>query len=127
MFSFLSFHLCIVLFNLFRVSSPSFRLSSVLSCVLIAAQATVEDFQIRPHALYVHSYKAPTFCDYCGEMLWGLVRQGLKCEGNAHFSDNLRILHFKKFMNINCMKRQTCTRKYLYITIDYTQTLLYNY
>ncbi|KAG9336119.1 hypothetical protein JZ751_002466 [Albula glossodonta] len=39
------------------------------------------DFQIRPHALYVHSYKAPTFCDYCGEMLWGLVRQGLKCEG----------------------------------------------
>uniref|UniRef100_A0A2K6ERJ2 protein kinase C n=1 Tax=Propithecus coquereli TaxID=379532 RepID=A0A2K6ERJ2_PROCO len=43
--------------------------------------ATVEDFQIRPHTLYVHSYKAPTFCDYCGEMLWGLVRQGLKCEG----------------------------------------------
>uniref|UniRef100_A0A8B9LCI6 protein kinase C n=1 Tax=Astyanax mexicanus TaxID=7994 RepID=A0A8B9LCI6_ASTMX len=49
--------------------------------VVLSAQATVEDFQIRPHALYVHSYKAPTFCDYCGEMLWGLVRQGLKCEG----------------------------------------------
>uniref|UniRef100_A0A665VMP0 Serine/threonine-protein kinase n=1 Tax=Echeneis naucrates TaxID=173247 RepID=A0A665VMP0_ECHNA len=49
--------------------------------VVLSAQATVEDFQIRPHALFVHSYKAPTFCDYCGEMLWGLVRQGLKCEG----------------------------------------------
>ncbi|KAF3844678.1 hypothetical protein F7725_007841 [Dissostichus mawsoni] len=49
--------------------------------VVLSAQATVEDFQIRPHGLYVHSYKAPTFCDYCGEMLWGLVRQGLKCEG----------------------------------------------
>ncbi|KAJ7416002.1 hypothetical protein WISP_74715 [Willisornis vidua] len=48
--------------------------------VVLSALATVEDFQIRPHALYVHSYKAPTFCDYCGEMLWGLVRQGLKCE-----------------------------------------------
>ncbi|XP_037046923.1 serine/threonine-protein kinase D3 isoform X2 [Bradysia coprophila] len=36
---------------------------------------------IRPHALVVHSYKTPTFCDYCGEMLFGLVRQGLKCEG----------------------------------------------
>lgn len=47
----------------------------------LKALATVEDFQIRPHTLYVHSYKAPTFCDYCGEMLWGLVRQGLKCEG----------------------------------------------
>uniref|UniRef100_A0A8C7JJT9 protein kinase C n=1 Tax=Oncorhynchus kisutch TaxID=8019 RepID=A0A8C7JJT9_ONCKI len=49
--------------------------------VVLSALATVGDFQIRPHALYVHSYKAPTFCDYCGEMLWGLVRQGLKCEG----------------------------------------------
>lgn len=36
---------------------------------------------MRPHALNVHSYKAPTFCDFCGEMLFGLVRQGLKCEG----------------------------------------------
>lgn len=53
-------------------------------CCTAVAQATVEDFQIRPHALYVHSYKAPTFCDYCGEMLWGLVRQGLKCEGSRH-------------------------------------------
>lgn len=46
-----------------------------------AASATVEDFQIRPHCLFVHSYRAPAFCDHCGEMLWGLVRQGLKCEG----------------------------------------------
>ncbi|XP_024146369.1 serine/threonine-protein kinase D3 isoform X2 [Oryzias melastigma] len=48
---------------------------------VLSALATQEDFQIRPHALYVHSYKAPAFCDDCGEMLWGLVRQGLKCEG----------------------------------------------
>lgn len=40
-----------------------------------------EDIPIRPHALAVHSYKVPTFCDFCGEMLFGLVRQGLKCEG----------------------------------------------
>ncbi|XP_043962913.1 serine/threonine-protein kinase D3-like isoform X2 [Gambusia affinis] len=48
---------------------------------VVSALATQGDFQIRPHALYVHSYKAPAFCDDCGEMLWGLVRQGLKCEG----------------------------------------------
>ncbi|XP_050297464.1 serine/threonine-protein kinase D3 [Anthonomus grandis grandis] len=36
---------------------------------------------VRPHALSVHSYKTPTFCDFCGEMLFGLVRQGLKCDG----------------------------------------------
>ena len=46
-----------------------------------AASATFEDFQIRPHALTVHSYRAPAFCDHCGEMLFGLVRQGLKCDG----------------------------------------------
>ncbi|XP_056151850.1 serine/threonine-protein kinase D1 isoform X2 [Lampris incognitus] len=49
--------------------------------VVLSATATVEDFQIRPHSLFVHSYRTPTFCDHCGEMLWGLVRQGLKCEG----------------------------------------------
>ncbi|XP_059812070.1 serine/threonine-protein kinase D1 isoform X2 [Hypanus sabinus] len=49
--------------------------------VVLSAAATFEDFQIRPHALFVHSYRAPAFCDHCGEMLWGLVRQGLKCEG----------------------------------------------
>ncbi|XP_063958624.1 serine/threonine-protein kinase D3-like isoform X2 [Lytechinus pictus] len=46
-----------------------------------SASATVEDRQIRPHTLYVHSYKSPTFCDFCGQMLFGLVRQGLKCDG----------------------------------------------
>ncbi|KAK2826809.1 hypothetical protein Q5P01_021023 [Channa striata] len=48
---------------------------------VLSASVTVEDFQIRPHCLFVHSYRAPAFCDHCGEMLWGLVRQGLKCEG----------------------------------------------
>lgn len=36
---------------------------------------------VYPHNLSVHSYKSPTFCDFCGEMLFGLVRQGLKCDG----------------------------------------------
>lgn len=55
--------------------------SSAVMSPTLAASATVEDFQIRPHCLFVHSYRAPAFCDHCGEMLWGLVRQGLKCEG----------------------------------------------
>uniref|UniRef100_A0A673XVS8 Serine/threonine-protein kinase n=1 Tax=Salmo trutta TaxID=8032 RepID=A0A673XVS8_SALTR len=49
--------------------------------VVLSAAATFEDFQIRPHALNVHSYRSPAFCDHCGEMLFGLVRQGLKCDG----------------------------------------------
>ncbi len=56
---------------------------SLIEAVL-SATATVEDRQIRPHTLYVHSYKSPTFCDFCGQMLFGLVRQGLKCHGKLH-------------------------------------------
>lgn len=39
--------------------------------------------RICPHTLVVQSYRTPTFCHHCGEMLWGLVRQGLKCDGKA--------------------------------------------
>ncbi|KAH0949898.1 hypothetical protein HN011_003302 [Eciton burchellii] len=49
--------------------------------IVLTAQVPSEYIPIRPHALTVHSYKVPTFCDFCGEMLFGLVRQGLKCEG----------------------------------------------
>jgi len=49
--------------------------------MLLTASTTMEELQIRPHVLHVHSYKSPHFCDFCGEMLFGLVKQGLKCEG----------------------------------------------
>ncbi|XP_045185676.1 serine/threonine-protein kinase D1-like isoform X1 [Mercenaria mercenaria] len=49
--------------------------------VVLSAKATMEELQIRPHLLFVHSYKSPHFCDFCGEMLFGLVKQGIKCEG----------------------------------------------
>ncbi|GLV43331.1 Protein Kinase D [Carabus blaptoides fortunei] len=56
---------------------------TVVEIVLTAApvRADADVTVVRPHALSVHSYKAPTFCDFCGEMLFGLVRQGLKCDG----------------------------------------------
>ena len=33
----------------------------------------------RPHNLSVNSYRTPTFCDYCGEILVGIIKQGLQC------------------------------------------------
>uniref|UniRef100_A0A673LYV8 Phorbol-ester/DAG-type domain-containing protein n=1 Tax=Sinocyclocheilus rhinocerous TaxID=307959 RepID=A0A673LYV8_9TELE len=48
---------------------------------LVEVVLAVMETKYHPHSLVVHSYRTPTFCHYCGEMLWGLVRQGLKCEG----------------------------------------------
>lgn len=48
-----------------------------------------------PHVLNLHTYLSPTFCDLCGQFLFGLYKQGMKCEGtisnvliymNSHFS-----------------------------------------
>lgn len=33
-----------------------------------------------PHRFVLNSFMSPTFCDHCGTMLFGLFRQGLKCE-----------------------------------------------
>ena len=64
--------------------------------ILNTAPLGDEDVEIRPHSLTIHSYKTPTFCNFCGEMLFGMFKQvwvsakstkawhtstkGLKCE-----------------------------------------------
>ena len=48
---------------------------TLVEVVISSQQLGEEDIEIRPHSLSVHSYKTPTFCHFCGELLMGLFKQ----------------------------------------------------
>ncbi len=35
------------------------------------------------HKLHVANYLTPTYCDYCSQLLFGLIKQGVKCESRC--------------------------------------------
>lgn len=43
-------------------------------------QFDVQQFEKR-HAFKVHNYMGLPFCDFCGNFMWGILAQGVKCEG----------------------------------------------
>jgi hypothetical protein len=93
-----------------HINSAAEIMDETLVEIVLSAQMPTEEVPFRPHALAVHSYKAPTFCDFCGEMLFGLVRQGLKCEGEVR-PKLLLISRLHKLKGITVWLTCTCMRE----------------
>ncbi|XP_023217593.1 N-chimaerin-like isoform X2 [Centruroides sculpturatus] len=45
----------------------------------LANDIDVQQFQ-KPHSFKVHNFKGLPWCDFCGNFMWGLIAQGVKCE-----------------------------------------------
>ena len=58
---------------------------AVIELVLNTQPLGNEDVEIRPHSLVIHSYKTPTFCDVCKEMLFGMFKQASRRKSPFYF------------------------------------------
>ncbi|EGT35185.1 hypothetical protein CAEBREN_28859 [Caenorhabditis brenneri] len=68
---------------LFPITSASqINPGSILEIILVDRTETA----VIPHVVEPESYMLPTFCDFCGELLTGFMRQGVKCKNcNRNF------------------------------------------
>lgn len=88
----------------------------------------MEDLQVKRHNLSIHSYKSPHFCDFCGEMLWGLVKQGLKCEGNQlrHCPPELPAINYP-YIGVMNNHLFICPHPDLLVFFSYQISIAWNY
>ena len=65
-----------------------------------------EDVEIRPHSLVIHSYKTPTFCDVCKEMLFGMFKQASKRKSQLYLCNSFLVQGLKcEYCGLNIHKK----------------------
>ena len=48
---------------------------------LLPSQASDLDYD-KAHAFRLQNFKGLHWCDFCGNFMWGIIAQGVRCEGN---------------------------------------------
>jgi hypothetical protein len=72
-----------------------------------------------PHVLSLHTYLSPTFCDLCGQFLFGLYKQGMKCDGKRN------ILLFNLFMLFFYSKQKVVVEIFIKDVYQIYQTIVH--
>ena len=53
------------------------------------------------HSFIRKTFRTPTNCHYCTELLWGLMGQGYTCEGKLE-AKLILVIHLFGYKNISC-------------------------
>eukprot|EP00013_Stygamoeba_regulata_P002786 CAMPEP_0177644212 /NCGR_PEP_ID=MMETSP0447-20121125/8562_1 /TAXON_ID=0 /ORGANISM="Stygamoeba regulata, Strain BSH-02190019" /LENGTH=1023 /DNA_ID=CAMNT_0019146547 /DNA_START=119 /DNA_END=3190 /DNA_ORIENTATION=+ len=53
------------------------------------------------HVFFVHHFRSPHWCQWCGKFIWGLGKQGYRCR-NCHYAAHRGDCHKHAMRNSNC-------------------------
>uniref|UniRef100_A0A8R1Z8K3 protein kinase C n=1 Tax=Pristionchus pacificus TaxID=54126 RepID=A0A8R1Z8K3_PRIPA len=70
-----------------QILEPLHSLNQLTNGCMVDVILVDEQTPSTPHQVQITTFKSPTFCEYCGEFLLGLLKQGVqctKCRGNFH-------------------------------------------